>query len=135
MSWTNLAIGGTVAAVALQSLFNLALPDPKPIKVHSLNFDKVAQEVIQERTVTTEAPFFYAHWEAQVIRHDTGEVVCEGEGDWPYKPGLLAARMDVKKWSGDANCNLEPDVEYRLRAAWLWGDDQEAHKSEPFTIN
>lgn len=131
MSALNLTFGTAGVALALHLGLSAVLPEPKPIVVHDLRFDPEQSEMVQDRTVTTDHEFFYAHWVAQFLDED-GRAVCSGEGDWAYTAGRASARMSIQRWVGDEGCQLVEGEKYTARAAWLWGDDQEAKTSEPF---
>lgn len=133
-----MSVGHTITGLAAlglgaQLLLTAILPDVKPITVHSLTYSEGIIE--QDRTITTDAPFFYATWRAQIIDAGTGKAVpgCVGSGSWNYTQGRSAIAMPVKVWVGSDDCELTAGS-YRPIAAWLWGSDQEVHRGEVFTI-
>lgn len=133
-----MSVGHTITGLAAlglsaQLLITSILPEPQPIVVHSLDYKDGV--VYQDRTVTTDGPFFYATWAAEVIYASTGDTVrgCAGGGSWNYEPGRIVADMSLDRWTNTDNCVLDAGT-YQLVASWFWGADQEVHKSEVFEV-
>ena len=133
MSGFNLTIGIPVMALAGSFVVGAVLPDPDPITVHSLKYESGI--IFQDRTVETEGEIFYATWTAEIVAAESDEVVCRGEGSWPYSAGRREAAIPIDEWVGEAGClqSLDVSQQYYPRAAWFWGEDQTSHAGEPFT--
>lgn len=136
MSMTQLGIGiaglAAVGSLALQMM----LPHPVPFVVNEIAL--VGGVVIQDRTVITDHPAFYAQWAATVEDADTGESLrqCEGSGANSYPPGRKAVHFTLDEWTGRPGCTLAslPPGRYALRASWRWGETFTSSKSEPFEV-
>ena len=133
MSWTvQTTIGTAVLGPALAVAAGIFLPEPPAITVHSLTYENGI--VHQERTIIADAPAFHADWSARVQDQD-GVTVCEGNGSWAYATGYAVFDIPIDDWVGDPGCldRLSANHQYRLIAAWNWGDNQTSQVSEPFT--
>lgn len=133
MSFGYTITGLAGVALAAQLAIIAILPGPKPIQVNNLTYEN--GQIFQDRTVYTSADFFYAQWRAEIIDATTRMPVdgCTGAGAWNYKPGRIVIEMSLARWVGSDSCVL-PAGSYRPVAAWFWGDDQEVHRGEVFTI-
>jgi hypothetical protein len=136
MSVINTAVGGVGAVAIGTAVLQAVLPGPAPIVVHQLSYE--AGIVTQDRTVTTNAPVFFAKWRAQVVNVATGDPLrrCTGGGTWNYKSGRAAYSMPLSQWVGSDACPASslPEGAYRLIATWSWGDEQTHAQSPVFAI-
>lgn len=128
--------GGALIGAGLLSVGDLAIPTYRPIEVHSLKYNNGI--VQQERTITTEAEYFPAQWQAAVYSMETGLPVpfCEGGGFWNYSAGHAVANIPLDEWSGSEACTAEALRElggsFQPVASWHWGDEFTLHKGEVF---
>lgn len=136
MSGFNTIVGVLVFTVLGSVGARVILPAPAPIQVHYIEMTE--GKVHQSRTITTDAPAFYAQWAATVADAETGEslIWCEGSGANAYPPGSKIVAFALEDWTGADQCTLEslPPGRYVLRASWSWGDEGTAKVSEPFEV-
>jgi len=135
MSMTQLAIGIAAMSAIGSAALQLALPRPVPFEVASLEVKDGA--VLQDRTVTTDQPAFYAQW-AATVETASGDSIrgCEGNGANAYMAGRKVVTFSLEDWTGKPSCtyaSLKPGV-YRLRASWHWGEHYTSKTSPTFEV-
>ena len=135
MSMTQTIIGGVIMVVVGSAALQGILPSPDPIVVHKLEY--VDGNVLQDRSITADGPF-YISWAAQVVFANTNTIVpwCAGSGANPYPPGHKVVNFPLDDWVGSAGCSQDSllDGEYKLVAAWKWGDETTGAESSVFII-
>lgn len=132
MSVTHTGVGLAVFIGFGTLLVDFIAPKPPVIVVHDLHYEDGL--IYQDRTVTPDgdADVFYAFWAAKIVDGQTGEVVCSGDGAWPYAAGRRNIPIPLSEWVGEP-CDLPPG-QYRPIAAWSWGYDSTDHAGRMFTI-
>ena len=136
MSMTQTIVGGAIMVVLGSAVLQGVLPSPAPIVVHKLEY--VDGNVLQDRTITADGPF-YISWAAQVVDVEANRIIpwCAGSGANPYPPGHKIVDFPLDDWVGRVGkCTPDSlrDGTYKLVAAWKWGDETTGAESAPFTI-
>ena len=115
------------------------LPDPQPIRVHSLTYDDGM--VTQSRTISPPSGqrAVAMTWVAEVYDAVTGVDVagCHGTGANVYQAGTASASYSLAAWTGNANCTIDrfvPGRLYVLQAAWFTGGQTVMAESEPVIV-
>lgn len=128
MHFTQTFAGAALIAGALHLGVSNVLPDPPApplVVINSLSYSDGV--VIQDRAINaTDRQWII--WEAAVVSDMTGQPVpgCSGAGFWEYSPGERVARIPLREWVGNANCQLIDGAKYQLFSRYKiggWGTD------------